>query len=125
MRLKLGFQNKDTNLGWYDLREDWVLIESSLAKQYGIRIRQETDMSWVEFCTLISGLMPDTPLGNMVGIRAETDPEVIKDFTSDQSNIYNTWQKKQALNMLEHEDKLNKDMEAMGNMLASMFGKKV
>lgn len=48
---------------WYDLEEDWSLIEASLAKQYGIRIRKEIDtMSYAELCNLISGLMSDTPL---------------------------------------------------------------
>jgi hypothetical protein len=45
------------------MEEDWLLIEASLAKQYGIRIRKEIDtMSYAELCNLISGLMPDTPL---------------------------------------------------------------
>lgn len=54
--------NNETEL-WYDMEEDWPLIEASLAKQYGIRIRKEIDtMSYAELCNLISGLMPDTPL---------------------------------------------------------------
>lgn len=54
--------NNETEL-WYDMEEDWSLIESSLAKQYGIRIRKEIDtMSYAELCNLISGFMPDTPL---------------------------------------------------------------
>lgn len=45
------------------MEEDWPLIEASLAKQYGIRIRKEIDtMDYAELCNLISGLMPDTPL---------------------------------------------------------------
>lgn len=55
-------ENNDTEL-WYDLEEDLPLIEASLAKQYGIRIRKEIDtMSYAELCNLISGLMSDTPL---------------------------------------------------------------
>ena len=54
--------NNETEL-WYDMEEDWSLIEASLAKQYGIRIRKEVDtMSYAELCNLISGLMSDTPL---------------------------------------------------------------
>lgn len=54
--------NNETEL-WYDMEEDWPLIEGSLAKQYGIRIRKEVDtMSYAELCNLISGLMSDTPL---------------------------------------------------------------
>lgn len=52
----------DTEL-WYDLDEDWPLIEASIAKQYNIRVRKEIDdMGYAELCNLISGLMPDTPL---------------------------------------------------------------
>lgn len=48
-------------------------------------------MSWQEFCNLVSGLMHDTPLGQIVAIRAEKDPSVIKGFTSEQKRIRNDW----------------------------------
>lgn len=41
-------------------------------------------MTWSEFATLLSGLMPDTPLGQIISIRAEKDKEVIKRFTKEQ-----------------------------------------
>ena len=54
--------SNDTEL-WYDLEEDWQLIEASIAKQYKIRIRKEIDnMGYAELCNLISGLMTDTTL---------------------------------------------------------------
>lgn len=57
------FRTCDETELWYDMEEDWSLIEASLAKQYGIRIRKEIDtISYAELCTLISGLMSDTPL---------------------------------------------------------------
>jgi hypothetical protein len=82
-------------------------------------------MPWTEFVTLVGGIMPDTPLGSVVGIRAETDPDVIKGFNPDQRRIHGDWQKKQALKRLDQPEKLNKDMENLGNMFKSMFGKKV
>ncbi len=73
---------------WYDLDEDWPLIEASIAKQYKIRIRKEIDdMDYAELSNLISGLMPDTPLGNIIQIRSEDDEEVLKNFTQEQKNI--------------------------------------
>ena len=55
------FQNN--NEAFYDLIDDFDLIESSFAQQYGIRLRKEIDtMDYAELCNLISGLMPDTPL---------------------------------------------------------------
>ncbi|MDE7422787.1 MAG: bacteriophage Gp15 family protein [Lachnospiraceae bacterium] len=76
---------------YYDLIEDWNLIESSFVKQYGIRLRQDDDMSWDEFCSLLTGIMYDTPLGRVVEIRSEKDPKVIKEFTKEEKRIYNEW----------------------------------
>ena len=76
---------------YYDLFDDWSLIEASFLKQYGIRLRSDDDMSWNEFCSLLSGLMPDTPLGRIVAIRAESDPKVIKEFSKEQRAIRNEW----------------------------------
>jgi hypothetical protein len=123
-RLKLGFKsNKVSNIEWYDLREDWALIEASLAKQYSIRIRRELDMPWTEFCTLVAGLMPDTPLGQIVSIRAEQDEDIVRNFSSDQRRIYDDWQKKVASKKLENKEELDKEMKELEYMLASMFGR--
>ena len=63
------------------------MIEASFNKQYGIRLRNEPDMSWDEFCTLLAGLMADTPLGQVVTIRSEDDKEVLKNFTKEQHEM--------------------------------------
>jgi hypothetical protein len=76
---------------YYDLLDDWNLIESSFLKQYGVRLRTEDDMSYEEFCTLLSGIMYDTPLGRIVSIRAEKDPKIIKNFTREQNRIRTEW----------------------------------
>lgn len=56
-------------------------------------------MSWTEFCTLLSGLMPETPLGQIVSIRSEKDPKIIKGFTKEQKKIRNDWQKRKMQKM--------------------------
>lgn len=76
---------------YYDLVDDWELVESSFLSQYGIRLRKDDDMSWSEFCSLLSGIMPETPLGRVVSIRAEKDPKIIKNFTKEQKKIRNDW----------------------------------
>lgn len=76
---------------WFDLFEDWGLIEASFATQYGIRLRQEEDMSWGEFITLLSGLNSKTPLGQVIAIRSENDKEILKHFTPEQRRIRNEW----------------------------------
>ena len=77
---------------YYDILDDWELIESSFLKQYGIRLRtSDDDMSYSEFISLLSGLMGDTPLGTVVNIRSEKDPKILKDFTKEQKKIRNEW----------------------------------
>jgi len=124
-KLRPDFLRDDSSAEvWYDLREDWSLIEASLAKQYGIRIRQEVGMPWTEFSTLVGGLMPDTPLGTVVGIRAEKDQETIKAFSPDQRRIHRDWHTRQALKKLDEPDKLDREMDNLGAMFKAMFGAK-
>lgn len=104
---------KKTETIYYDLIEDYPLIESSFAMQYGIRLRLEDDMDWDEFATLLSGLNYKTPLGAVISIRSETDSEKIKKFTPEQRKIRSEWLKKQAFSM----DK-NEYMQAMKNFSA-------
>lgn len=58
-------------------------------------------MSWSEFCTLLSGLMPDTPFGRVVGIRAEKDKKVLDTFTPEQKRIRNEWLKRKMRKLKE------------------------
>jgi hypothetical protein len=53
-------------------------------------------MSWQEFCSLVSGLSGDTPLGRIVQIRSEQNNDILKTFTSQQRKIRADWLKKKA-----------------------------
>ena len=53
-------------------------------------------MSWREFSYLINGLSGETPLGRIVSIRAESDPEKLKEFTADEKKIRNDYLRKKA-----------------------------
>lgn len=81
--------------------EDWDLIVSSFQTQYGIRIYSDTfkTMKWDEFCALLSGISPETPLGRIVSIRAENDKEVLKHFSKEQKRIRNEWRNRTAQQM--------------------------
>lgn len=107
---------------WYDLREDWALIEASIASQYGIRLRQAADMPWSEFTTLVTGLLPETPLGAIVKIRSEDDPDMLKKFNRDQLAIRNKWRERQALQQLDNPEVLKQSMDNLSVMLKNMFG---
>lgn len=49
-------------------------------------------MQWEEFKQLLSGIGPDTPLGRIVQIRSETDPDRLKSFSPSMRRIRSAWQ---------------------------------
>ena len=108
---------------YYDLFDDYDLIESSFLKQYGIRLRANDDMSWNEFCTLLSGLMNDTPLGQIVSIRAEKDRNVIKDFTPEQKRIRREWILKRNQKLKENPVEYKKYVDGL-HQWAMQFARK-
>ena len=71
---------------------------SSFRKQYGIRLTED-DIPWGEFVMLLAGIIPDTPLGQIVSIRAETDPEMLKCFNEEQRRIHDEWEASRAEQM--------------------------
>ena len=82
---------------YYDLLEDFNLVVASFQTQYGIRLSRDLkDMKWNEFCMLLSGIQPETPLGRIVSIRAEDDKEVLKHFSKEQKRIRSEWRNKRA-----------------------------
>lgn len=96
-KIPVGVSSSDEY--WYDLNDpyDFDLIEASFQQQYGIDIVQypgEEDMTWRKFKILLSGLLPETPLGKIVQIRSENDPDVLKGYTMQQHAIRNKWRRK-------------------------------
>jgi len=113
------FNNPSTYDTWYDLFEDWDLIESSFAQQYGIRLRKKiSDMEWGEFTSLLAGLNGETALGNIVRIRSEKDPEALKRFTQEERKIRSKWLNKTASQITEQDYK--QAMENIKNMFKNM-----
>lgn len=108
---------------WYDLYEDWGLIEASFTAQYGIRLRQEEDMSWSEFCTLLAGIMPETPLGQVVSIRCENDKEVLKRFTKEQHRIRNEWRSRRTKAVALNKDEAKKQLKMFQEAMKKAFSK--
>jgi Bacteriophage Gp15 protein. len=72
-------------------------------------------MKWDEFCALLSGLSPESPLGRIVQIRAENDPKILKNFTVHQRKIRNEWRNKKALKVSE------KTMDSVLNSIKNGF----
>lgn len=91
------FKTENNEVMYYDLFEDWDLIASSLKTQYGYSIRKEIDdLSWGELISDIAGLNGDTPLGNVVRIRSEKNPDVLKNFSKEERRIRSEWLKRMA-----------------------------
>ena len=103
--MRNDFNNKssiDYDNYWYDIYEDWELIEASFLQQYNIRLRTINDLPYEEFVIYLSGLLPETPLGNIVAIRSENNRDTLKHFTPQQKKIRSDWRK--YLNELASQD---------------------
>lgn len=79
-------------------------------------------MSWSEFATLLSGLMPDTPLGQIISIRSETNKEMLKNFTKEQKKIQSEWKRKQSKNI--DKESYDEAMNSFKAMFKAMADKK-
>lgn len=77
-------------------------------------------MRWDEFCALLSGLGPETPLGRIVQIRAEDDKEILKHFTKDQRRIRNEWRSRKAQSV--SAENLDAFLEQMKQAFIQMAG---
>lgn len=95
---------------------------ASFRKQYGIRIKSEEfgSMPWDEFCDLMSGLDAETPLGRIIGIRLETDEDVLKSYTPDMNRIRNEWKGRQAKQM--SQEQVDSFLGSMEKVFAQMAG---
>lgn len=103
------------------MEEDWELIEASFVTQYGIRLT-ETEMDWKEFITLLSAIMPETPLGKIVQIRAEEDREILKHFTPEQRSIRDSWRNRHSTFKDMSEKEKQETVMKLQESLAVAFG---
>lgn len=77
-------------------------------------------MSWGEFVTLLGGLDEKTPLGRIVSVRSEEDPETLKHFTPAQRKIRSQWRQRKAKQVSRQEYDLA--MEGFKQMFKSLAG---
>ena len=101
-----------------------MLIEQSIATQYGILPAAQGELPYPEWAKLVGGLMDDTPLGRVVAVRAETDRKIIARMNPWQRQVRADWQRFQARQMLQHArpDQLRREMNALEKTLANLFG---
>jgi hypothetical protein len=90
--------------------------------QYGVRLRQEPDMTWDEFCTLLAGIMPETPLGQIVQIRSENDRDKIKAMSPEQKRIRSEWRSRGAQSSQWSEADAARAAKQFQSLIQQAFG---
>lgn len=87
--------------------------------QYGIRLERE-DLPYTEYRRLLSGIMYNTPLGEVVRVRAETDMKTIREMTAQEKKIRSEWQRFRSTK----KRKDNRRAEDAGMAAFAAFAKK-
>ena len=108
----------------YDLEFDALLIEQSIATQYGILPAAQGEIPYTEWVKLVSGLMDDTPLGRVVAVRAEEDRKVIAKMTPWQRRIRAEWNAFLVQETVQRQStaELRAQMDNLERAMARMFG---
>lgn len=109
----------------YDLEYDRVLIEQSIAKQYGVLPSEQGDLIYSDWAKMVAGLMDDTPLGKIIRIRNETDPDVLRNYTPEMRQMRNDWILFRQSRFRRSENNGSKqELEELKNTLKRIFGGK-
>lgn len=77
-------------------------------------------MDWYEFQTKLQLLNAETPLGQVVSIRAENDPETLKRFTNEQKRIRSEYRNKAAKKIDKNSDDYKMAMQGFKEMFKAM-----
>lgn len=104
-----------------------MLIEQSIAKQYGVLPSKQENLHYSDWSKMVSGLMDDTPLGRIVGVRSETDQDIIENYTPEQRDVRSEWAHFLASRVVTKqfsEVDWYKQMAEMERSFAAAFGQK-
>lgn len=82
----------------------------------------ETDMDWKEFTVLLSGIMPETPLGKIVAIRCEENKDILKNLSPEENRIRNDWRSRHSLREEMTEAEMEKAVSSLQETIARAFG---
>lgn len=78
-------------------------------------------MSYSDWTSLVSGIMEDTPLGQIVLIRKEDDRERIKNFSPYERRVYNEWRDYRANKKREDTRSVMSTINGFEEMFRNMF----
>lgn len=102
---------------------DAVLIEQSIATQYGILPEDQGELSYPEWSKLVSGLMDNTPLGRVVAVRGEQDQKIVAQMSPWQRKIRSEWRAFVASKATQKPaEELRAQMASLEQLMAKMFG---
>lgn len=79
-------------------------------------------MDWKEFTVLLSGIMPETPLGKIVAIRCEENKDILKNFSPEENRIRNDWRSRHSLIEEMTEVEMEKAVSSLQETIARAFG---
>lgn len=102
------------------------MIEQSIAKQYGVLPSQQEELKYSDWCKLVSGIMPDTPLGQTAALRQEKNPDVLKTLNPAQRQLRSEWAAFRAQKRRDTPQgslRENKQMMELEKMIAGLFGR--
>lgn len=100
-----------------------MLIEQSIATQYGILPSAQGELAHEEWSKLVSGLLDDTPLGRVVAVRAESDRKTIAQMSPWQRKIRDDWAAFLATRRPKRSrEELSAQMAELERMIAQAFG---
>lgn len=103
---------------------DRVLIEQSIATQYGVLPSDQGELHYSDWAKLVGGLMHETPLGQMVALRSERDREAIKRFTPSQKRLRSEWAAYKSTRAAKQDAATSREqMNQLERMFAAMFAK--
>ena len=103
-----------------------MLIEQSIAKQYGVLPSEQGSLKFSDWSKMVSGLMEDTRLGRMVELRMLNDPQRLRQLTPEQKRLRAEWADFLRLRRSEQGPVDNKQQQAILQIaIASLFGGKV
>lgn len=92
-----------------------------MAAQYGVLPAAQGELPWEEWVRLVAGLMEDTPLGKLVAVRAERDPDLLRRMTPWQRKARREWNQFLARRAGRAQPD-RKAQRALQAELARMFG---
>lgn len=90
-------KNKSNSILYFDIDEDWDLINVSFFKEYGMRLSKtpDDDMDWDEFLNYLYGLLSieNCTFGRIVHIRS-TPSDEYSSLSNEEKNIWLEWRQK-------------------------------